>query len=172
YKLTQGDISMLTKYATSEDEMGNKVTDYGKVAFLQDFMQRTGYPAAKVISAYIDNVELAMAQGAKSKEGAERAAMVGLAQKISGGGRPTKPTSQAAPSTASNTAPSKADARIRQAATGPKPGTLDSVGSSNSGFDSYSNTVNGLINAGKAVGNWLVNTGDYADPEDILDYRP
>lgn len=66
----------------------------------------------------------------------------------------------------------KADARIRQAATGPKPGTLDSVGSSNAGFDSYSNTVNGLINSGNAVGNWLVNTGDYADPEDILDYRP
>ncbi len=62
--------------------------------------------------------------------------------------------------------------RIKNAATGPKPGTLDSVGSSNSGFDSYSNTVNGLINAGNAVGNWLVNTGDYADPEDILDYRP
>ncbi len=172
YKLTQGDVSMLTKYATSEDEMGNKVTDYGKVAFLQDFMQRTGRTAPAVIAAYDKNVKAAMAQGAKSKEGAERAAMVGLAQMISGGGQPTTPTSQSAPSSASNAAPAKADARIRQAATGPKPGTLDSVGSSNAGFDSYSNTVNGLINSGNAVGNWLVNTGDYADPEDILDYRP
>lgn len=172
YKLTQGDVSMLTKYATSEDEMGNKVTDYGKVAFLQDFMQRTGYPAARAIDVYSKNVDAAKAQGAKSKEGAERAAMVGLAQRISGGGRPTTPTSQAAPSTTSNAAPSKADARIKKAAAGSKPGTLDSVGSSNSGFDSYSNTVNDLINTGNAVGNWLVNTGDYADPEDILDYRP
>lgn len=171
YKLTQGDVSMLAKYATSEDEMGNKVTDYGKVAFLQDFMQRTGRTAPAVIAAYDKNVNAAMAKGA-SREQAERAAMVGLAQMISGGGRPSTPTPQAAPSATSNAAPSKADARIKKAAAGEKPGTLDSVGSSNSGFDSYSNTVNGLINTGNAVGNWLVNTGDYADPEDILDYRP
>lgn len=128
YKLTQGDVSMLTKYATSEDEMGNKVTDYGKVAFLQDFMQRTGYPAAKAIDIYSKNVDAAKAQGAKSKEGAERAAMVGLAQRISGGGRPTTPTSQAAPSATSNAAPSKADARIKKAAAGEKPGVLQNLG--------------------------------------------
>ena len=128
YKLTQGDVSMLTKYATSEDEMGNKVTDYGKVAFLQDFMQRTGYPAAKAIYVYSKNVDAAKAQGAKSKEGVERAAMVGLAQRISGGGRPTTPTSQAAPSATSNAAPSKADARIKKAAAGEKPGVLQNLG--------------------------------------------
>ncbi len=128
YKLTQGDVSMLTKYATSEDEMGNKVTDYGKVAFLQDFMQRTGYPAARAIDVYSKNVDAAKAQGAKSKEGAERAAMVGLAQRISGGGRPTTPTSQTAPSATSNAAPSKADARIEKAAAGENPGVLQNLG--------------------------------------------
>ena len=52
-----------------------------------------------------------------SREQAERAAMVGMAQKINGGVRAT-PTSQAAHSHATNTAPSKADDRIREAASG------------------------------------------------------
>ena len=54
--------------------------------------------------------------------------MVGLAQRISGGGRPTTPTSQAAPSAPSNAAPSKADARIEKAAAGEKPGVLQNLG--------------------------------------------
>lgn len=180
YKLTQGDISMLTKYATSEDEMGNKVTDYGKAAFLQEFIQKTGLSPLSAIENYESNIQLAMSQGARSREQAERAAMVGLRQKIHGGGQVAhgkKPVS--APASQPGMAPghqpgvhnAKED-RIKNAAAGAKPGTLDSLGSSSPEFDSYGNTINGLTNAGRAVGNWLTNTGDYADPEDILDYRP
>lgn len=119
YRLSQGDVSMLTKYATSENpETGEKSVDYGKVAFLQGLIQRTGNFPSAVIAAYEDNIKLAMAaKKGLSREQAERAAMVGMAQKINGGVRAT-PTSQAAPSTPSNAAPSKAEARIREAASG------------------------------------------------------
>ena len=85
YKLTQGDVSMLTKYAASENpETGEKSVDYDKVAFLQDFIQRTGRTTAAAIAAYDGNVKAAMAKGA-NREQAERAAMVGMARMISGG---------------------------------------------------------------------------------------
>lgn len=85
YKLTQGDVSMLTKYAAFENpETGEKSVDYGKVAFLQDFIQRTGRTTSAAIAAYDGNVKAAMAKGA-SREQAERAAMVAMAQMISGG---------------------------------------------------------------------------------------
>lgn len=85
YKLTQGDVSMLTKYAASENpETGEKSVDYDKVAFLQDFIQRTGRTTSAAIAAYDGNVKAAMAKGA-NREQAERAAMVGMAQMISRG---------------------------------------------------------------------------------------
>ena len=76
---------MLTKYAASENpETGEKSVDYAKVAFLQDFIQRTGRTTAAAIAAYDGNVKAAMAKGA-NREQAERAAMVGMARMISGG---------------------------------------------------------------------------------------
>lgn len=181
YKLTNADVNILTKYATSTNaETGEKEIDYGKAAFLQEFIQKTGLSPLSAIENYESNIQLAMSQGARSREQAERAAMVGLRQKIHGGGQVAhgkKPVS--APASQPGMAPghqpgvhnAKED-RIKNAAAGAKPGTLDSLGSSSPEFDSYGNTINGLTNAGRAVGNWLTNTGDYADPEDVLDYRP
>lgn len=181
YKLTNADVNMLTKYAISTNaETGEKEIDYGKAAFLQEFIQKTGLSPLSAIENYESNIQLAMSQGARSREQAERAAMVGLRQKIHGEGQVAhgkKPVS--APASQPGMAPghqpgvhSAKEDRIKNAAAGAKPGTLDSLGSSSPEFDSYGNTINGLTNAGRAVGNWLTNTGDYADPEDVLDYRP
>lgn len=117
YKLTQGDVSMLTKYASSENpETGEKSVDYGKVAFLQEFIRRTGRATSAAIAAYDGNVKAAMAKGA-SREQAESAAMVSMIQRINGAGRAT-PAPQTNPANATKAAPSKADARIREAASG------------------------------------------------------
>ena len=108
---------MLTKYATSENpETGEKSVDYGKVAFLQEFIRRTGRATSAAIAAYDGNVKAAMAKGA-SREQAESAAMVGMIQRINGAGRAT-PAPQTNPANATKAAPSKADARIREAAAG------------------------------------------------------
>lgn len=78
YKLTQGDVSMLTKYATREDpDSGEKITDFSTVAFLQDFVQRTGRSVPAAIAAYEGNIKKAMSKGA-SREQAEQLTIAGM----------------------------------------------------------------------------------------------
>jgi len=90
YSLTQGDIGALQKYATSENEMGEKSVDYEKAAFLEQFVRTTGLSPLQAIAAYDGNIKRAMEMGA-SRGQAERATMSLLAQRISGGQRGQSP---------------------------------------------------------------------------------
>ncbi len=90
YSLSQGDIGALQKYATSENEMGEKSVDYEKAAFLEQFVRTTGLSPLQAISAYDGNIKRAMEMGA-SRGQAERATMSLLAQRISGGQRGQSP---------------------------------------------------------------------------------
>ncbi len=83
YTLSQGDISILQKYATSENEMGEKVVDHGKAAFLEQFVRGTGLSPLQAVAAYDGNVKRAMEMGATRGQ-AERATESMLTQRISG----------------------------------------------------------------------------------------
>lgn len=120
YKLTQGDTSMLVKYATRIDaDTGEKITDYGTVSFLAGIMRKTGLDAPSAIAAYDANVKRAMAQGA-SREQAEVAVMGAMQRHINGQTQQTNQQAQEQPaqpeeaSTPQKT--SVVDSRIRSAA--------------------------------------------------------
>lgn len=82
FTVTQGDTSMCTKYATRMNaETGEKETDYGTVAFLTEFMKRTGLGAPAAIAAFDKNVKRVMKLGA-GREEAETAAMAAMAEQI------------------------------------------------------------------------------------------
>lgn len=81
FQLTQGDRNLLLKFATTEDEMGNKVIDAGKAAFLEGFIQRTGLSPLNAVAAFEGNVKESMSKGANRTQ-AEKAAMIELTRAV------------------------------------------------------------------------------------------
>ena len=96
YSLSQGDISMLQKYATSENEMGEKTVDYGKAAFLEQFVRSTGLSPLQAVAVYDRNVTSAMGMGATRGQ-AEKATESMLTQRIAGVQRGQSPNAPQAP---------------------------------------------------------------------------
>ncbi len=114
YSLTQGDMSMLQKYATSENEMGEKTVDYGKVAFLEQFVRSKGLSPIQAIYVFDENVKRAMKLGA-TREQAERATMSLLLKHLANGQRGQFPQSaQQTPAQQPQQQNPKAQGRIQE----------------------------------------------------------
>lgn len=114
YSLTQGDMSMLQKYATSENEMGEKTVDYGKAAFLEQFVRSKGLSPTQAIYVFDENVKRAMKLGA-TREQAERATMSLLSRPTSNGQQGQSPqAAQQAPAQQPQQQNPKAQGRIQE----------------------------------------------------------
>ena len=114
YSLTQGDMSMLQKYATSENEMGEKTVDYGKVAFLEQFVRSKGLSPTQAIYVFDENVKRAMKLGA-TREQAERATMSLLLKLMANGQQGQSPqAAQQAPAQQPQQQNPKAQGRIQE----------------------------------------------------------
>lgn len=114
YSLTQGDMSMLQKYATSENEMGEKTVDYGKVAFLEQFVRSKGLSPTQAIYVFDENVKRAMKLGA-TREQAERATMSMLLKHLANGQQGQSPQgAQQAPAQQPQQQNPKAQGRIQE----------------------------------------------------------
>ena len=74
FKLTDGDRSALRRACTVMDpNSGEERVDHGKVAALENFMQRHGLSADAALAAFDENVAIAMQQGAPNRQAAEKA---------------------------------------------------------------------------------------------------
>ena len=76
FKLTDGDRSALRRACTVMDpNSGEERVDHGKVAALENFMQRNGLSADAALAAFDENVAIAMQQGAPNRQVAEKAVL-------------------------------------------------------------------------------------------------
>lgn len=76
FKLTDGDRSALRRACTIMDpNSGEERVDHGKVAALENFMQRHGLSADAALAAFDENVAMAMQQGAANLQAAEWAVL-------------------------------------------------------------------------------------------------
>lgn len=99
YKLSDGDRSVLGRYATRSDpETGEDRTDHAKAAFLENIMQRTGLSAHSAIAAFEANVqEVRKRDKNLSQEEAERAVQDMMWRQWGGGPALPPPATAGAP---------------------------------------------------------------------------
>lgn len=176
FSLTQSDISMFNKFATTKNEEGEKETDYELSAVLQGVSRRTGLTPAATISAYQKNIQAAMSRGA-SPEMAQKLVL----QAMSGGQlaqkQPTNPTqNQSLPNQASSQQQAAQDpttARINKAA-GPgsipqKPSAGQPMPTTLEEQDSVRAAQEGVLRGIQSVYDFFNSPNDYTDPEDYWD---
>lgn len=99
YKLSDGDRSVLGRYATRSDpDTGEEHTDHAKVAFLENIMQSTGLSAHSAIAAFEANVrEVRKRDKNLSQEEAERAVQDMMWRQWGGGPALPRPATAGAP---------------------------------------------------------------------------
>lgn len=176
FSLTQSDISMFNKFATTKNEEGEKETDYELSAVLQGVSRRTGLTPAATISAYQKNIQAAMSRGA-SPEMAQKLVL----QAMSGGQlaqkQPTNPTqNQSLPNQASSQQQAAQDpttARINKAA-GPgsipqRPSAGQPMPTTLEEQDSVRAAQEGVLRGIQSVYDFFNSPNDYTDPEDYWD---